>query len=464
MNAESPAPKHRIGLTLRAPWRLLARARAESLARNSGSIMATAVVNSALGAVFWLVAARAFPTRDVGLGAALVTAMTFASTLSNLGAGETLVQILPTRQTGRDWSRTFNACMGAGLGTAALAGCVTLLILPLLSSGFFVAREGAYQVILGTGIVLLTASTILDFAFVAERAAGKMFARNAAAATLKLALMLCLVALGAKSSLGILGAWTGSTAVALLFGIAVLLPRLHRGYRPQAKGVAGEARRLLPPFVGHYFISVGGYLPLYILPLMVTARLSATANAYFYTTWMLCGVCFMVSPAVAVALFAEGSHAGESLHQKARWSAILIAALLSVPMAVLLLGGRFILGLYGPEYAQHSFVLLVLLVLSAVPDAVTNVYVSVLRVQQRFRAAATLTMGMSVGAVVLAWLLLPLVGIAGAGLAWLMMQTAGSVAVGVDLAVKRFTPPRTREAPGLQPPAQKPPSLGVDGK
>jgi hypothetical protein len=106
-------------------------------------------------------------------------------------------------------------------------------------------------------------------------------------------------------------------------------------------------------------------------------------------------------------------------------------------MAVLLFGGRFVLGLFGPGYAQHSFVLLVLLVLSAVPDAITNVYVSVLRVQQRFRAAAALNIGMSVGAVMLAWWLLPLVGIAGAGLAWLMMQTAGSAAVAIDLRFKR---------------------------
>lgn len=437
MNADTPSPRLRARSLLSWPWTLLGRARADSLTRNSVFIMTTTVVNSALGAVFWLVAARTFPTREVGLGAALIAAMTFVAMLSNLGAGPTLIQVLPTRQAGRDWSRTFNACMGAGLGAAALAGCVTLFILPMLSPGFLVVREGAYRVVVGGGIVFWTAVTILDFAFVAERAAGKMLARNAAGAILRLALMLCFVALGARSSLGIVSAWTGATAVALLIGVAVLLPGLKRGYRLQARGVATEARRLLPPFVGHYFISIGGTLPMYVLPLLVTALLSATANAYFYTTWMLCSVLFMVSPAVASALFAEGSHAGESLYQKARSSALLIAALLVLPMAVLLLGGRFILGLFGPGYAENSFALLVLLVVSAVPDAITNIYVTVLRVEQQFRAAAALNIGMGVGTVLLAWWLMPLMGVAGAGLAWLVMQTAGSVAVAIHMRFKR---------------------------
>jgi len=437
MSSDASSPKRPGRSVVRAPRALLARARADSLTRNSVYIMTTTVVNSAIGAAFWLVAARTFSTQAVGLGAALIAAMTLAATISTFGTGPTLIQVLPTKQAGEDWSRTFNACMGAALGAAVVAAGIALILLPLLSPGFLVVRENAYQVVIACGIVFWAAATIFDYAFVAERAAGGMLARNATAAVLKLAIMLCLVALGAESSLGIVSAVTVSTAGALALAAAVLLPGLRKGYRPQVRGVAGEARRLLSPFVGHSLITVGGILPMYALPLIVTARLSATDNAYFYTTWMLCNVLFMVSPAVAGALFAEGSHAGESLYQKARSSALLIAALLAVPMVVLLLGGSFILGLFGSAYAQNSHALLVLLAVSAVPDAVTNIYTSVLRVERRFGAAATLNMGMGLGAIVLAWWLLPLVGVAGAGLAWLSVQVAGSVAVAIDLRLRR---------------------------
>lgn len=415
----------------------VARARANSLARNSLLLMATTAVNSALGYAFWVVVARTYPTRAVGLGAALISATTLVAMLSNLGASSTLIQVLPTRQAGRDWSRTFNACMGTAASTAFLVGVIALLFLPSLSPGLVVVRDPRYQVVIVVGAVLWTSSMVLDSTFVAERVAGKMLARNATAASLKLALVLCLVALGVRSSLGIISAWAMSTAGALLFGAFVLLPSLQRGFRVQIRGVAQEARRLIPPFVGHYFINVGGTLPMYLLPLFVTTRLSATANAYFYTTWLLCSVFYTVSPAVAAALFAEGSHAGWSLHRQARLSALLIAALLSLPVAVLLLGGKLILGFFGPGYAQHSYVLLVLLVVSAVPDAVTNIYVSVLRVEHRLRGAAVLNIAMGMATLVLAWNLLPKLGVAGAGLAWLVAQTAGSIAVAIDARLMR---------------------------
>jgi Na+-driven multidrug efflux pump len=73
---------------------------------------------------------------------------------------------------------------------------------------------------------------------------------------------------------------------------------------------------------------------------------------------------------------------------------------------------------------------LVLLVVAAVPDAITNIYVSTLRVRTRLRQAAALNIGMAVLSLVLAWLLLPTMGITGAGLAWLIAQIVGSAVVG----------------------------------
>ena len=46
-----------------------------------------------------------------------------------------------------------------------------------------------------------------------------------------------------------------------------------------------------------------------VLPVLVVLRLGVTLNAYFYITWMVGGVFFMVSPSVAAALFAEGVRA-----------------------------------------------------------------------------------------------------------------------------------------------------------
>jgi Na+-driven multidrug efflux pump len=56
-----------------------------------------------------------------------------------------------------------------------------------------------------------------------------------------------------------------------------------------------------------------------------------------------------------------------------------------------------------------------------------------MRVEGRLQRSAALSLSMSVLALLLAWILLPPLGIAGAGVAWLIAQTAGSVYVAVDV-------------------------------
>jgi len=165
----------------------------------------------------------------------------------------------------------------------------------------------------------------------------------------------------------------------------------------------------------------------------VTMRLSPTDNAYFYTTGRVGSFFFMASTAVAASLFAEGSHAADNLPRKVRASAAISGMLLGPAMLVCFLGGRYILLLFGPGYAQYGLTLLMIYAASAVPDAITNIYVSVLRVQRRLRYAALLQLSMAALTWALAWIWLPLLGIAGVGLAWLIAQVAGSLVAGVDV-------------------------------
>jgi O-antigen/teichoic acid export membrane protein len=219
----------------------------------------------------------------------------------------------------------------------------------------------------------------------------------------------------------------------LIGGLLLLLPRLGRAYCLAARGIVGQVRSMLTSLVGHHFINLGGVISQYLMPVFVAVRLSPTDNAYFYTTMKLGSFFFMASSAVAVALFAEGSHAADDLPRKVRSSAVISGILLGPTMLVCFLGGRYILLVFGPSYAQHGQMLLMIFVASAVPDAITNIYVSVLRVQRRLRFAALLQLSMAALCLALGWILLPVLGIDGAGWAWLIAQVAGSLAAGVDV-------------------------------
>jgi len=415
----------------RAPC-VVTRLRQDSLLRNGAYNMGATIVTALLGYVYWVVAARAYQPRVVGSGAAIVSAMTLAALLANLGLGSALVVILPGRSNGPAWSHTLNAALILSLLSGAIVGGVVTVILPVLSAPLDTGADPSYTLLFIAGVALWTVSTTLDGAFVAERAAGHVLARGALFAVVKIPLLVTPLLQQGPSGKGILMSWVLSTAISCVVGF-VQLSRLGRGYRCTARGTAKEMRVLPRSLMGQHLINLGGSAPMYLLPLLVTARLSTTANAYFYTSWKVGSLFFMISPAVAVSLFAEGAHRPGVLPGQARRAGLMIAALLGPALLVFLPIAPMIMGLFGVEYARHGLTLLALLVLSAVPDALTNVYVSMLRVRGQVWRAAGLNVGMAVVALALAWVALPLLGIAGAGLVWLIAQVCGGVFVAIHI-------------------------------
>ena len=419
------------------------RLRTDSLLRNSVFIMSSFVATLAIGYLYWVAAAHLFSVHDIGLASAFISAMTLTSTLASLGIASVIVEMLPRREAGYAWSLTLNVNIALGIVLSLLGGIIVAIALPFLSPQFAIFKSHlAYTLIFIVGVPLSTVVVLLDQTFLAERATGKMALRNTAFALLKLPLMILLAQLGA---LGIISSWVLAFAATLILAVLVLVPRLNRGYRWAMDGVAKQVRPMLSSLAGHHFINLGAVIPMYLLPVFVTIRLSATDNAYFYTTWMLGGLFFMVSPAVAMALFSEGSHAAGDIMRKTRASIMIIGMLLGPILLVFLLGGPFILSLFGPSYAQHGLLLLMFLMISAVPDAITNIYISVLRVWGRLRSAAVLNLGMAALTLALAWILLPRLGIAGAGLAWLIAQSVGSLTVGADILISRSDLPWLRK-------------------
>ena len=416
----------------------LAWLRASSLLRNSVYLMGTTVVTSLLGYLYWVVAARAFPVAEVGLASAFIAAMTMVASVSNLGIGSAVIQSLPQRRSGSDWSLTVNSALVTVAISGLLAGALAVVALPRIAPMLGHADNRLALVgLLALGTTAANMSVVLDSVFIAERAAGKMLARNSAFAILKLAMLLVLVLIPTLGAIGIFASWITASAVTLVAGGALLLPRLARGYTLNIRGLSARVRGMVARMAGHHIINLGGVAPMYLLPLIVTLRLSAAENAYFYTTWMVGSLFFMVSSSVSSSLFAEGAYQPADLARKVRSSARIISLLLAPAMLFFLVAGGAILGIFGPAYALHGRLLLVVLVFSAIPDAITNIAVSALRVRHRLGVAALLSVGMGAVALALAWLLLPRLGIAGAGWAWLIAESVGSVAVGGVVVSKR---------------------------
>lgn len=398
----------------------------DSLARNSVLIMASTVGTSGLGYLFWMLAARGLPAPAIGTATALISAGTVVSMVSNLGIGHMFIQRLPAADVAA-WSRTVSGGLLLGCGATAGAALAAVAVLPGLAANFaFLAGAAGGAALLVTAVAL-TASTLLDYVFVAHRASQGMLWRNLALAAGKVLALLVLTAAGLHSAAAILLAWTLPSLGVTAYTLRSSLSRLRPGCRLRIAGLGGEARAVRAALTGHHLINLCQAGPSALLPVLVTARLGTAENAHFYVAWMTASVLFMVSPAVAAAFYAERSNAGRSATLPR--AAAVVLAVIGGPALLLFLGGGWILGLFGAEYAAGE-TLLKILVLAAVPDAITNLAVAHWRSLGAFRRCLRLNLLMAVACLTLTWLWLPAGGITAAGLAWLVGQGAGAVVVG----------------------------------
>jgi O-antigen/teichoic acid export membrane protein len=405
-----------------------------SLTRNSLGIMGTSVVNAVLGYGYWTLAARRMPAGEVGLGAAATSALVIISLAVHMGAGGGLIARIPQRRTREQWLTTVTSTfLATTLVTLVLAAAVVVplgLLVPALRG---LTHEPVFVCWFVLGAVGWTGSGILDYLFIAERRSDLMLLRNTVTAVVKLGGLAILgAAVSHAGADAIVATWAVGGLLGTVAGLVECHVALHRLGRVRLRELPGELGLLLRPSLGHHAISVCGLLPTYLLPVVVTARLGPAENAYFYTTWMIGSSIFMISPAVSQALFAEGAHDTANdrsgLRRLALRSMWITLAAIIAPSAILCGIGVYVLRLFGPGYTA-GYALLVVLVLSAFPDTVSNVAVATLRVRNLLPRAAALNLSIATIALVGAWICTPHLGILGAGEAWLAAQIFGALAV-----------------------------------
>jgi O-antigen/teichoic acid export membrane protein len=423
-------------------------ATSDSLLRNSLYLMASTVVTAGLGYVFWAIAAHVFTSVEIGIGGAVISLCSTIALLTYLGSWATLIERLPAYECSSTWTTVLvRVCVS----TAVVTGVATAVAVPILVSSkdysyFF--KSPSPVLIAVVGAASWTLVNLFSAVFIAARRAGRLLSIQTLISVAKVLFIVPLAAAGA-GAVGLVEAWVASAVLGVAVGALWLIPQMGLGSRPgryprqRRRATTTQMQRCRRPrhrrpvrpnlslvrrLIGQHLTSVGGAATPLLLPVLVVVRLGATSNAYFYITWMIGGIFFMVSPSVAAALFAESVRVTSDLRNVVAKALRLIAIILIPAMAVMVIGGKLILGLFGASYATAGYGLLIFLAISAVPDAVSNVAVAVFRVTERIGYSATLNTGILIATVIGAWLLMPPLGIVGVGVAWLGAQTLGAMA------------------------------------
>ena len=360
------------------------------IAFNAGSLMAAIVVNSGLGFVFWWLAARTFSPSEVGFAAAAVSAMTLLGTLGVLGLGTLLIGELPRRAEGRG-SLITTALSAAGVAGAVLGIAFALLAGVIAPDLAPLGESLGITILFALGASLTAATLVLDQALIGLLRGGLQFLRNALFSLAKLGALAIAVGWSGATAMTIYGAWVVGAAIAVAV-VLIWLAATAGGPLRTLLPHKGQLRGLGRPAVAHHALNVALQATGQLMPLVVTAILSATANAYFYTAAMVAYLAYIGPVSLATVFYAVGSADAASLVHRLRVTLGLSLVVAVVANATLLLVASPILGLFGESYARAAAVPLQLLGLQAFTFIVREHYVATRRVEGRPASAAPLVL------------------------------------------------------------------------
>jgi len=400
------------------------------LYRNSLFLMANVVVTTALGFFFWMVVARFYTEAEVGLGAAIISAVSFLALFSRLGLDFALIRFLPKAERPVEM---INSCF-------ILSGIVALAVAAIFVAGLdlwspalsFIKQDSMFILAFVFFALCWTLSGLMDSIFVAGRRAEFVLSKNVIISLLKIPLPILMVLF--FRAFGIISSWGIAIAIAIAIALFLFLPRVYNGYNPVPKIDLGLIKHIWRYSAGNYLAALFGAAPSLVLPVLIVNILGAKQNAYFYVAWMIAGLLFAIPGMVSISLFAEGSHFEEELETNVRRSFKFIFLLLIPALILVVVLGKWLLLLFGASYSANALGLLWILAASGLFAGVNSVYMTILRVKQRIKELVLITGLVTTAVLVASYLITPATGIIGIGYVWIAVQ--GLVSVYVVLAIK----------------------------
>lgn len=391
----------------------------DPLFKNSFFIILTSISGAGFGFIFWILAAKLSSAEEVGIATALISSMTLLILISKLGLDFSIIRFCPTNNK----SRIFNTSIIITTLVSLILGVVFIAGVDIFSPELHILRSPLNTILF---LVSLTANSITQLtanSFVAIRKAGFQFIQSLVVGS-RIIFVFPLVTLGA---MGIFNA-IGISAVLTVAITFILL--VKSGVKPVLVIDRNFLNESFHFSIENYLYSLFMAGPNMVMPVMVLNILGAEQAAYFYIAFAIASLLFMVPIAVSMSLFVEGSY-GEDLKKIVIKSLFAIFAVLLPAAGALYIGGEWILGITGKNYAVGGLEVLRVMVIASLFMGVNQVYFAIKRIQKDMHGVVVLSGVLSGLLIALSYLFMSVFGIIGVGYAWLIGNGIVSICVGI---------------------------------
>lgn len=396
------------------------RRRVDHLLRTGNLLTASSLATSALGAGYWVFVARWYDASEVGRAYSAVSAMTFLAGFGQLNLSNTLVRFVPS--AGAETGRLIRRVYLAAVSVTALASALFVFFVPHLSRALAFLHSPAAGLGFTVGATAYALFAIQDGALTGLLRADWVLLENAVFSVAKMGFVILFAMLA--MSQGILVSWYASLAVAIGLTNWLLFSKAVPAQKRSAAGRPEPARPTVAYLAGDFTGQMCWLVATTLMPVIVADRLGLAQSAYFSLPWMVAYTLYLFSTNMGSSIVVAAANDVDGLAANCRRVLRHTGPRLLAAVGALVLCAPLILRVFGAGYAAHATGLIRLLLLSALPNLIVDTAVASGRARRRIGVVVVILALDSAAAIGLTFVLLPRVGIAGAGYGWLISQSA----------------------------------------
>lgn len=374
-------------------------------------IMLASTSTAGIGFLFWVIAAKIYPSEEIGVSTVLISSLTMLTLMSMLGFDQSIVRFFQVMDKNKVYSTSMITTIAISFVLALLFFMGSPIWLPDIQMGYgfvclFIVFLIAHVVVKNTGM-----------SFVALRRPDHYFYQSLILGS-KIAFLPALLfmgALGIFTSIGISALITALISIVILTNFGLKTKSFDRSVIVESFDFS----------MGNYFAGILIMAPSQILPIIILNILGPKEVAYYFMSYALASFLLMIPSAFSTSLFVEGCH-GVNLRQNVV-SSLKSSYLLLIPaIALLNIFAEHLLLFIGSEYVGGLYLLRVMTI-SSVFITICYLIISIKKVQNDVKGLLYINITIFTLLIAFSYLFLHYFGIVGIGYAWVLAYLIPSI-------------------------------------
>lgn len=397
----------------------------ENLLKNSMYLIMTNFSSMIIGFMFWMVATRLYSSSDVGTVSAMLSSMILISIISCVGLPMAITLYLPTDV--KNANGIINSCLIVGIIVSIIFSTIFIL-------GITIWAPKLVQVLGNLKLILMfimatmmtTISLLMSSMFTAgKRSSFQMFKEN----TFGISKIFALVLLPTYGAIGIFISWSTGLIIAMVVGFFLLFKLWRYVPMPVFDPIIKNMTKFsLASYIGATLYNI----PKFIFPIIIINSISAESAGYFFIAMTVASIFYGVPEATAGPFLSESSDTERFWNNVTK--VIKFNMYLLIPgLLLLMIFGRFVLNVFNPIYAEHSFDTLIILAMASIPISFIIIFIMIRNVQKRLSDGIKINMVVATMSITLSVFLMRIWNIEGIAISYLIANIIVAIIIIIQI-------------------------------